>query len=720
MQTAQLDETKAVRSLYEASGGKVAPTRGYRKGHRLYSDDPEVQKAKKHKALKFNWTGNADALVLQYQKGHAVATNPRNLGALVVDVDHGSHKAVIEAFGRPFAMYRTSRDEGVHLWYKAPNQVVGNKEYSVRSEEHGYASGDIRCDSGHVLIHDVLKVARNLHRMDDAEPFDPSLIRKVKVPQKWTEGSRNNTLYRHLSRSYRTNDTELREWAVESALLSGLTQQEIAASDESARKSEGTGSKKGVIKVYDRKDELVLADAFKQLGIEYMHDTRADMVLYRGLEKYYPHLRNRHEYEDRAADDYGEVSSWTPLTPGMEGKVKGLLSRHFQIRYGDGKEPIDLKYSKYDYEDFHNSMTEAAQGDMFLRWLDDLPDWNDEYEAEYGNLGVSLLHEMYGVEQTLSTIAFKKLFGAAVARAYVPGIASDEAVILKGKKGYRKTRFFEYGLPKAGDWVHLGMKLNQETYDEAAETGGMVWTVFDELKGRASEITHQLDMLAKGSLRTRKRFFKYAKTIHRQYVFAGTTNDDNCVANHDAMTRRLVICECTKQGSPREHLLDRRRVANTDYPSLRSALWKKAQWDYLTLDRKAHELTAKEQKHFISVAAENLDVDPALRDRLTDIVEHFKRGRNREFHTENWIDVSGGGTLQVECDPYESGLSLEFLAVRLGIAKDETERIKPHDITTIRRLAEVLGWTVKRGRYAFRRGSTKMKRQRTRYFMPTE
>ena len=134
-------------------------------------------------------------------------------------------EALQEALGAPITVIATRREDGYHVWHRAPDGTVGNQKWQLNG-----AAGDIRGSAGFVVLWDAPKLADALARyFEDAAPADPN-----KVPR-WTNGTRgpeavrnapvgtrNDTLFREATRVLRAaaRDAGLPAWEVEATLAS--------------------------------------------------------------------------------------------------------------------------------------------------------------------------------------------------------------------------------------------------------------------------------------------------------------------------------------------------------------------------------------------------------------------------------------------------------------------------------------------------------------------
>ena len=168
------------------------------------------------------------AVTAHAKAGGLVGVIPASLGCFVLDVDEGGTsgvEALQEALGAPITVIATRREDGYHVWHRAPDGTVGNQKWQLNG-----AAGDIRGSAGFVVLWDAPKLTDALARyFEDAAPADPN-----KVPR-WTNGTRgpeavrnapvgtrNDTLFREATCVIRAaaRDAGLPAWEVEATLAS--------------------------------------------------------------------------------------------------------------------------------------------------------------------------------------------------------------------------------------------------------------------------------------------------------------------------------------------------------------------------------------------------------------------------------------------------------------------------------------------------------------------
>ena len=135
------------------------------------------------------------------EAGGLIGVMPASVGCFVADVDDGGEagvEALTRALGPPITVTRTRRDGGFHLWYRAPDGDVGNRQWKLTG-----AAGDIRGSKGFVVLWDPDTLADGLSlHFDAADLVDPGkLPRRLSVAgpeavRAAPQGTRNDTLNR--------------------------------------------------------------------------------------------------------------------------------------------------------------------------------------------------------------------------------------------------------------------------------------------------------------------------------------------------------------------------------------------------------------------------------------------------------------------------------------------------------------------------------------------
>ena len=183
-----------------------------------------------------------DALKHEREHGNGtIAVMPSSIGCAVIDIDRGADLGkgeLMATLGDPAYAYPTSR--GSHLWYR----VTGAVRNGVITNEHWQA--DVLSVGKCARLHGGVEAFQEaIGRIDSSEPVDKTLI-EIMLPNQqengttnlgWSNGTRNITCYLSLVKAYGRNDEQAAIDVKSHAAASGLSAQEIAQIDASARKS---------------------------------------------------------------------------------------------------------------------------------------------------------------------------------------------------------------------------------------------------------------------------------------------------------------------------------------------------------------------------------------------------------------------------------------------------------------------------------------------------
>lgn len=150
---------------------------------------------------------------------------------------------------------------------------------------------------------------------------------------------------------------------------------------------------------------------------------------------------------------------------------------------------------------------------------------------------------LFGTTDALHAIFLKRWLISAVARAYQPGVKSDDTLILQGKQGQLKSSFFS-GLVPNPEWFNAnGLKGGKINEDEV-RTAHRVWLIevpeIDKLfkKACASELKAFMTLQREW---IRPLYARLPVQLLRHSLMAGTTNEHEFFTDTTGNRRYWVI-----------------------------------------------------------------------------------------------------------------------------------------------------------------------------------
>ena len=210
--------------------------------------------------------------------------------------------------------------------------------------------------------------------------------------------------------------------------------------------------------------------------------------------------------------------------------------------------------------------------DPFLDYLESLPPW-DTTERLYGVLG----RLGANTDNLLVQWAGRAIFGVAVARAFQPGYALKETVILRGDQEIGKTPFLQFLVPPDRQFEWFGSIGALNDFDSRRLLEGVQGRVVCELEecdGMADPRTLErvkrfLSGVDDGGMRFSHR--QDPESRPRRVVIVGTTNKATPLPA-DTGSSRFVVIECKP---PDDHDTDK-MLAELDAD--RDKLWAEAMY----------------------------------------------------------------------------------------------------------------------------------------------
>ena len=461
-----------------------------------------------------NWqnTPFTDDILPALQRGDVFGIKPSSLGLLCMDYDGGSERD----YG-PYVAKLPSRSAGrFHIWYA----YAGNLR--KRKWQDGDAYGDLICNGGQVILwHDApqqlaTQLARRPWPQIDAAALPPKpqrdrtaerVLREALAElDAAPEGERNDTLFATAAKLYGfTKANRLDESTVTAKLEAhaaarGLTDTETRATLQSALEA-ATPQEKGA----------AASDALQWTDVD-------DPALY------YDIRRDAYVWRDKPLDNERRWGSFLNTLSERHGKTTTLrrLQNELIPRIGEGLER-----------------------DPFIDYLESLPTWDrtERLPSVLERLGAD-------TDDALTQWAGCAIFGVAVARAYRPGYAVKETVILQGPQEIGKTPFLRFMVPteREFDWFgNVGAMNDFDSRRLLEAVQGRVVCELEECEGlndpRSLErVKRFLSATNDGGMRMSHRRDPEARP--RRAVIVGTTNQTTPLPA-DTGSSRFVVIPCT-------------------------------------------------------------------------------------------------------------------------------------------------------------------------------
>ncbi len=150
----------------------------------------------------------------------------------------------------------------------------------------------------------------------------------------------------------------------------------------------------------------------------------------------------------------------------------------------------------------------------------------------------TLLSTYFGAEQTPYTQSIGvRWMISAVARVMRPGCQVDCTIIAEGAQGIGKSSGFRALVPDTSFYSETGVQIGVK--DSYLALHGVWIYMLDELDSlkRAGEVTKVKNFMTSPKDRLRPPYGKRSRDYHRQCVFAGTTNEDEYLADRTGNRR---------------------------------------------------------------------------------------------------------------------------------------------------------------------------------------
>ena len=508
---------------------------------------------------------------------------PGSVGLAVIDVDvHDGGElqpridSVIKALGHPLSQYSTPSG-GVHMVYRKPNRKVADTVWK---------HGEVRADSGFIVMHDEAKILEAVRRVPKAKAVDVSKLPPREKESSPKEGTRNIALNAEafkLARKGLLND-EKRAELTEKYRAEGLSESEIKATLDSAATAGAANP------IQPRKNSEALQSVLALLEVDYRYNLRT-----------------------HRAEINPQNKGWQPTDDRTVDKLVEQIALRFSYSV-IGRSPAPLHYGRDAWGRCFNALLKDKEVDPFLLWLEALPQWDgelriDKYLIEFFSTG--------GNDLTRWVSQFLLL--GPIQRAYKPGSKLDEMPVLYGPQGIGKSALLRALLPPEEDsWFCDSLKLTSDTKTRAETLQGRVVVEVSEMTGATRAdleslktfITQQDD----GTVRFAYR--RDPETMLRRCILAGTSNNEFMLPNDPTGLRRFVPIKFNRAKKAVEPYIEEQR----------EQLWAEALIRYHQGMRGGlpYELRAAAAE----VAERHRNSDEVLEDQIAALSENVKKGES--------------------------------------------------------------------------------------------
>lgn len=450
-----------------------------------------------------------------YINGGSIGIIPASVGCVVVDVDSNDGdlvSEVIDTIGKnPLTLVSSNR--GWHIWYKKTSPGIPNMVWR---------DGDIRCNNGYVKIWNWEFVCDAIE--DQTWKYETHCVGMEdldKLPKKngMVKGNRNNELNKRVFEDAKKGNLEAIEAHKRDALDAGLSVGEVESTVQSAKNAAQQSTLS-----FERKDGKALGAALDIMKVETRWNSR-------GL---------RHEFRKKGDGNW----DWQAMDSLSSAALRDTIATQFNVKTTKGES--DLRFGRDGWMDALNALCHKKRVDPFIDWLENLPDWDKTPRIN------AMLCHLFGVEDTmLDRWCSRYPVIGAIQRGYAPGDKIDEFPIYIGDQGIGKSAFLRNLLPpKAWDWFSDSCDVSMNPKERAEALQGRVIVEFAEMTGytraQIEDIKAFLSRQDDGSIRLAYR--TDPERLLRRCVFAGTSNEYDCLPNDYTGLRRFVPCEL-KHGS---------------------------------------------------------------------------------------------------------------------------------------------------------------------------
>lgn len=340
---------------------------------------------------------------------------------------------------------------------------------------------------------------------------------------------------------------------------------------------------------------------------------------------------------------------------------------------------IEKNYGSFSSRNFNVAVSKVSDDRSYhpvREFLDSLPEWDKVHRLD------RLFVEYFSADDIPYTRAItRKIFTAAVARIYKPGIKFDWMLVLNGDTGIGKSTLIQ---KLGGEWFNDSLKLSDTQDKTAAEKLQGYWILeIGELAGMKKADENVLkNFLSSQNDVYRASFGKRATPHPRQCVFIGSTNEKRGYLRDTTGNRRFWTLKVYPADKKPWNMSEEERLQ----------IWAEAKQRYL--EDEPLQLPEELEKYAAMLQNEAMEVDDRqgiIEDYLEmllpedwDTYDIYKRREYvSEYHNKDSIVVKGKKKRMTV-------MVMEIWCEAFGKNKADLERIKSYEITKMLRRIE--GW----------------------------
>ena len=291
-------------------------------------------------------------------EGNLVGVIPASIGAICIDVDEGDADDLFAhlSMDHQIAAVKYATRRGHHIWMNYAGDALGNRKW-----RNDRAYGDIRHAKGFAIIWDIetlgalAATAPPITAAQLAQIFPPPSKQHAPTQQleDWSEGNRNDTLFRLACRAIRrgANTSPI----INRAKQAGLDQDEIDRTLQSA------------------------ISTVEQQQLSLTEPNKAGMLSILRDWGYWPYFNTRAN-EIRIFDETNKRHFH--LTDGWQANRIQQIEAEYQ-REGSKGEAKPLTFSDSKFIQCIAAIADDRQVDPFSRMLDEMPDWDGEVRLKW-------------------------------------------------------------------------------------------------------------------------------------------------------------------------------------------------------------------------------------------------------------------------------------------------------------------------------------------------
>ena len=211
---------------------------------------------------------------------------------------------------------------------------------------------------------------------------------------------------------------------------------------------------------------------------------------------------------------------------------------------------LDNRYTVFSERNITDCFSKAADLRRFhpvRDYLDSLPEWDGISRIE------QLFQRCFDVEDSAYTRAVaRKVFAAAVARIYVPGIKFDSVPVLDGAQGIGKSTLFR--MLAGSKYYSETLSLTDMSDKDGAEKLQGIWIAeIPELAGmKKADIEKVKAFLSTLDDQYRPSYGKVVESHPRQCIIIATVNGDRGYLRDITGNRRFWILKCRQKDPVRK------------------------------------------------------------------------------------------------------------------------------------------------------------------------